>query len=451
MILKIKSVKHQLILFLAVFAVLTLIVTPSIAQSPLTIEEIMKGKDFVGHWPSDPQWSEDGKTIYFNWNPQNNPADSLYKFILGTNSPVKVYPEERKRLPSFSAVYNTDMSKKVYESDGDLYLTNVKNGKITRITNTIPREYSPYFHGENIHFISDNNLFSWESETGILSQLTDFKATSAPEQKEETEQDRWLREDQKRLSTVIKERQEKKALQKQIKEAYETEKPKTIYINGKSIRNIKMSPQGDLIAFILYKEPKNKNTMVPEFVSETGYTIPENARPKVGSGMIDSEVWLYKLSTDTTYSVKTNDLPGIKDLPEYYKDYPERQGKDPEVREVYSYGPFWSEDGNYAIMLYRSKDNKDRWITLLDPNTGTNTLLDRQRDEAWIGGPGLGWGSYSAGEVGWMPDNKSIWFQSEESGYSHLYTIDVTSGAKKVLTSGSFEIYNPRISKNKKY
>jgi Tol biopolymer transport system component len=87
---------------------------------------------------------------------------------------------------------------------------------------------------------------------------------------------------------------------------------------------------------------------------------------------------------------------------------------------------------------------------LLEISSGTLKNLDRQRDEAWVGGPGIGY-KYSAGTVGWMPDNKRVWFQSEENGFSHLYTVDITDGAKKALTSGKFEVSDPFISRDKKF
>lgn len=80
------------------------------------------------------------------------------------------------------------------------------------------------------------------------------------------------------------------------------------------------------------------------------------------------------------------------------------------------------------MVVARSQDNKDRWILKLDPATNKLTLLDRQRDEAWINGPGIG---YGPGEIGWMPDNERVWFHSEESGYSHLYAVNVNTGDKK--------------------
>ena len=57
---------------------------------------------------------------------------------------------------------------------------------------------------------------------------------------------------------------------------------------------------------------------------------------------------------------------------------------------------------------------------LWDTATHKLKLLDRQRDEAWIGGPGTGFGGNSDGST-----ETTFWFQSEATGYSHFYTINV--------------------------
>lgn len=413
----------------------------------------MRGKDFVGHWPSDPHWSEDGKSLYFDWNPENNPGDSLYRYQLGSKEAVKVSAVERSKLPPFHGEYNKAHTLKTYDHNGDVFLLNIKSGEVLQVTNTGAREHSPYFgkDDKSIHFQSDNNLFKWEIQSGNLVQLTDIRSGTAPQKATVTRQDQWVKNDQKALSTVVRERTEKNEQATKIREANKVKRPATIYLGESKLWDVKMSPKENFIAYTLYKEGKSKQTMVPEFVNESGYTEPLNTRSKVGSEPSDRDVWLYNLTSDSVYQVKTEDLPGIKDQPDYYKDYPSLAEKEPVNREVYSFGPFWSDNGNYAVMVYKSSDNKDRWITLLDPVAGTNTLLDRQRDEAWIGGPGMGYGAYSPGEIGWMPDNKSIWFQSEESGYSHLYTINVETIKKTALTSGNFEVYDPKISRDQKY
>jgi len=125
-------------------------------------------------------------------------------------------------------------------------------------------------------------------------------------------------------------------------------------------------------------------------------------------------------------AVKKSDIPGLKELPEYFSKYPGRIPKDSseiKERKVSFPGLAWHEENDLALVTVLSQDNKDRWIMLPDPADGHLETLDRQRDEAWIGGPGIsGWGM-SPGGLGWMPDGKSVWFHSEESGYSHLYTV----------------------------
>ena len=86
------------------------------------------------------------------------------------------------------------------------------------------------------------------------------------------------------------------------------------------------------------------------------------------------------------------------------------------ARAFIPFGPYWSPDGRYAVLDVRTYDNKDRWIARLDPATGAVTSLDRQRDEAWIAGPGISWWGGTS-SVGWLPDSETFWFQSEASGY----------------------------------
>ena len=423
------------------------------AQSSLSIPQIMQGQKFTGYWPSSPWWSEDGKAIYFDWNPKGNPADSLYKFVLGASAPVKVSPAERRSLPSQRGTYNKARTKKLFEKNGDVFLMELKGGAITQITNTIGRESDAYFGpGEkSIHFTYDNNLLSWDVASGVVAQLTDFRQGAAKKEKGKSEQDEWLEKDQLGLSAVVKKRADEDKLEKELRKLDAPKRPKTIYLEGNSVSDIRMSPDGTIISYVLFKAADNThNTMVPEFVTGSGYTEPINARTKVGNDLSKREVALYFPATEKVVKVNTADLLGIKDKPDFYSDYPRLDTMEMEERQVFTFGPMWSEDGAYAVMVYRSADNKDRWITLLNPEDGSNTLLDRQRDEAWVGGPGVGWSMYSPGDMGWLPDNKRIWFQSEESGYSHLYVLDVMAKSKKALTSGAFEVYDARLSADKK-
>ncbi|MGC4103534.1 S9 family peptidase [Ferruginibacter sp.] len=62
------------------------------------------------------------------------------------------------------------------------------------------------------------------------------------------------------------------------------------------------------------------------------------------------------------------------------------------------------------------------------------------------GGPGIDFGR----NIGWI-DEQTLWYQSETTGYSHLYTINVNTGEKKALTSGKYEVQQVQLSRDKKY
>ena len=129
-------------------------------------------------------------------------------------------------------------------------------------------------------------------------------------------------------------------------------------------------------------------------------------------------------------AVDSASIPGIMDQPDYVKDYPkqlaDRQKKNED--RIVSVGiPIWNKAGTKAFVTVNAQDNKDRWIMELNPQTGALTLLDRQRDEAWIGGPGIPSYNYGGGTLGFLKDNETIYYQSEASGFSHLYTLNLNS------------------------
>lgn len=220
-----------------------------------------------------------------------------------------------------------------------------------------------------------------------------------------------------------------------------------IYTGEKSIANQQMSPDANYVTYLTVKKAEEEGTIMPRYVTESGYTEDEGTRSKVGDEPDTYKMFIYDIIKRKVDSVDFGNLEGLDYVPDYTKDYPNKPYKNDD-RIAYISEPVWSSDGKNAIVDITSNDYKDRWIVLLNLEEGTVTNLDHQRDEAWIGGPGIsGWGESS---LGWMPDNQHIWFQSEKTGYSHIYTMNVDTKKTEALTSGAFEIYDPKISNDKK-
>lgn len=226
---------------------------------------------------------------------------------------------------------------------------------------------------------------------------------------------------------------------------------KTIYYQDKILSSITVSPDGRFVTYRLTRPATSpRNTIVPNYVTETGFTQDIPGRLKVGAPAGTSEFFVLDKQQDSAIQVKTDQIPGIMDPPDYVKDYPKKDTakKKSQPREVTFFGPYWNDKGTQAVVEIRAQDNKDRWLMLLDAATGKLKPFDRQRDEAWVAGPGIF--LFMNKRQSWIDDN-TFWYQSETSGYSHIYKINVVTGEKTPLTSGQFEVQEANLSLNKKY
>ncbi len=438
-------------------AVLLFLSTGLYAQNQpgkLTIEKIMADPKWIGSSPSNLQWSADGSILYFDWNPENAAADSTYFITKENRTPQKLASSRKNDILHYrNLVFNLSRSQALYQKDGDIFLMDTKTGKTRQITQTVASEMNPVFsfNEKRIVFQQQQDLYAWDPETGQLQQLISVQKTAPAESKQRSgSQEEWLKKDQLEWMEVIRERKEKK----EATEAFTKSLPKPkqvrqLFTGDKMMRNLQISSDGRYISYTLFKPDQNgKRTIVPNYVTETGFTEDIPARTKVGSPSGTSELFVYDREKDSLHVVSLDSIPGIEDLPDYLKDYPSRLSNAKKTKRLLSIGRLsWSPSGSNAMVEIYSQDNKDRWIMQLIPSEGKLKLADRQRDEAWIGGPGIG--SFSA-SAGWINEHE-FFFQSEVTGYSHLYKYTIQTGNKTALTQGSYEVQSVQVSKDGKY
>lgn len=448
-------------------------------QPALTVEKIMRDPKWMGTSPSNLFWGQDNK-LFFSWNPEGTAQPALYTVTAKQQVPQKVNLEEQKQLIR-GGVYTKKRDKVYFEKEGDLFVKELKSGQERQLTNTTDRESGLALSADErfLVFRKGDDLYALGLEAGDLIQLSAIRkgragigqsaaregfrgmmggaaVASRGEQGGSgagNPQEKWLREQQMELFDVLKDRKQQRDAADSVRKLLETKPIKGIQIGEEeSVRSIEASPDLNYIVVLTYSAAKgNKNTVIPNFVTSSGFTEDINGRTKVGELPSGSKGYLYDRKKDSVLTFDLNALPGILDIPSYYDDYPEEKARleaKKEPRKVNVNGITWNPSGNKAIVTFMALDHKDRWLMLFDAAKGGLSLLDRQHDDAWIAGPGLG--GRGGGTLGWLDDH-TAYFQSEASGYSHLYTINVATGDKKQLTSGSYEVKSVQLSQDGKH
>ena len=417
----------------------------------LTIDSIMRGPDLVGYEPTRVYWSRDGQRIYFRWKRAGEArlkAPDLY-VVNRDGSGLRALSEEEARLaPPLFGDLSKDKKLSVYSEEGDVFLFDHAKNERRRLIETMgDGENSPRFtaDGRHIVFTRQNNLYRLSLENGSLTQLTDIRtgpaAGGAPPKG--TDSQEVLKKEERDLLEAVRERAQNREEQEAKRKQREKRKPFSPPA-GQSVSNLLLSPDGKYVAASVLQPPSGaKNAIVPNYVSESAYTEDLPARAKVGDTQGRTRMVLLDVETGESKWIEH----GLKEAPKA----PAKDGKEaappappaPKDREVLLFNLQWAEDGRNAALLARSADNKDRWVLAVDPATGKTRVLDHLHDDAWIGGPG-------AFTLGWLPDNKTVYFQSERDGWAHLYAVSIEGGEPTQLTSGRFEVSDVRLSEDKR-
>jgi dipeptidyl aminopeptidase/acylaminoacyl peptidase len=466
----------------------------------LTIDNIMRGPELVGNEPRSLRWSADNQSLYFQWKQASEPREKdfdTYVVSRDGSGLRKLTEEEAKNAPPLNGEQSRDKKFTVFADQGDIFLYDNAARQRRQITETTDAESNPRFarDGRRIYFTRSNNLFALSLDSGSLAQLTDIRAAGAApapvaagggfggggqarrdssQQQKGTDSQEYLKKEERDLLDVVKRRAEKREEDEAKRKAQEKRKPYTLQPR-QSVSNLQLSPDEKfVIATITESAEGAKNTIVPNYVTESSYTEDIASRTKVGDAQGRARLAIFdaqngevkwvdhgqkqvapqtETRTEKTSAERVErresqqseqQTGGRQTQGERGEGQTEqsRQASAQRERDVQLFQPLWSEDGTKAVIAARSADNKDRWILALDPATGKTRVVATEHDDAWVDGPG-------AFTLGWMKDNQHIYFQSERSGYAHLYTAAYEGGEARQLTSGKWEVTGVQLSDDK--
>jgi len=459
-------------LLLFSLAAIALVLHAQNGRFALTIDNIMRGPGLVGYEPAQARWSGDSRQIYFQWKQALQKEDApMDTYVVNRDGSGlrKLSDEEAKLAPPAFGDASKDKRSVVYARDGDIFVYDNPTGKVRQITKTSESESNPRFlaDGKRIAFTRANNLYVLSLEDGALAQMTDIRSeaggaaapaaagggrggrgggaapvAAAGQPPRGTDSQEWLKKEQKELLEVIKEKASRREEDEAKRKKENPRKPFTLQAR-QSVGAMQLSPdEKSVIVTVSDSGAGSRNTIVPNYVTESAYTEDIPGRSNVGDAQSRLRMAILDVATgDVKYVDHGQKMtPPVTTATEKMDTTsPPARTPTAQDRDVRLLEPVWSADGSKAVILARSGDNKDRWVLALDPATGKTRVLAHDHDAAWVGGPG-------ANTIGWLKSDHEVYFQSERTGYSHLYAVAFDGHEARALTEGKWEVLGVRQS-----
>jgi dipeptidyl aminopeptidase/acylaminoacyl peptidase len=478
----------------------------------------MRDPDWIGLAPERPYWSEDGAAVFYFQKRLGEDSRDLVRLDLASGQAAIVPDSVRGTVDQPGGIYNRDHTMKVWSHHGDLFLRELPGGPIRQLTRTAEPETDPRFMADQrrICFRRASNLVVRDPATGEESQPAELRAEKDPLAKKEEKG--YLAEQQPRLFDTLRENKEKREhaqrRERQEHAADPTRVPPPWYLGDDvEIRETVLSPAGDWLVVRLGKKDKKdgRADKMPAYVTDDGYVSTRDVRAKVGTATrTGDELILLDLRAPRPlpaaerngdgeakpadepgkHVLNLSVLPGIADdplkelrdaakqrakekdsekkeaeqpapeaepgqPPEGEKQPDEKPAPDdeemPKPRPVILRDILFTDDGSRLAIQCFSLDHKDRWIATVDLAGAEKKIVPQERmtDEAWI--------VHAFADLGWLRDNRTLWFLSEESGYSHLYLRDVESeesgrrrltGLEEGSQAGRYEVSDVSLSRD---
>jgi dipeptidyl aminopeptidase/acylaminoacyl peptidase len=320
-----------------------------------------------------------------------------------------------------------------------------------------------FMNDGRVAFKRGGQVFLVDTTTGFTEQVTNLRFEKDPAADEDFD--------------VMRTRQER--LYAQLREAKKTkdearERNESLYVlddalgaapiyMGDEIKaeGYALSPDGRRLLLVTSAKKADtgqKGTM-PNYVTLSGYVETREVRTRVGRNpYVPHSVWLVDIESGEKHELDLGDLPGIEVDPlaelrasaiEHYvglgedRDKAEKRLKAPESRGVMVFSTQWSDDGSQVLLWVRSIDNKDRWLVTVDFENMKLVSQHRLTDEAWI--------NWNHLEHGWLRDNETIWFLSEDHGYLGIYTKDINERRSRALVAGEHVVFDPELGPSGKF
>lgn len=425
------------------FALLLAAALPAAAQPALTLDQAMANPDWIGPPVESAWWSLDGQRAYYTLKREGSTVRDTWAVPVAGGEPAKLEGAALAGLDAANPRFDAARRQAVFVRNGDVFLR-VLGGQLLQLTRSSEAEDGARFaaDGRGVFWRVGNDWFRWSPDTRLVQPVALPRAEKDPAATPEADA---LREHQLRLSVQLAREKAFREAQREnaeaLRQADPTRPAAPVYLGDKvEIADSALSPDGRWLLVVTEAKgaDKGRGGKMPKYVTESGYEEAEDVRVRVGRNPPQGQqLVLVELATGQVRELPLATLPGITSDP--LADLRKAAGLEAfkGERAVRIDAMQWSDDGGNVAVMARAVDNKDRWIATVDFAGGKLVPAHRLTDPAWI--------NWNFNDFGWLPGGRTLWLLSEESGYSHLYTVVPGQRASR-LTSGRWEASSPQWS-----
>lgn len=417
----------------------------------LSLETIMADPDWIGNGVESAWWRWDGQSIEFQQKRAGSAIRDNFRIAAQGGQATALADAARTDLDAADVAYSPERRRSAFVRHGDVFVRDLASGALTQLTRDLAAAARLQWSQDGaLIWQQGADWYRWDGR--MVSLAAAPRASDAPGKPPKADE---LRERQLRLiDTLREERQRRDALreQQQAWQAADASRAAAAIHLGADvdIEDSALSPDGRWLLVIT--RAKNADTgqrgQMPKYVTESGYEEFETVRTRVGRNLpVPHRLWLAEVASGTLREVKFDNLPGIQQDPlaELRRAAGKKALEGARAVRLMSQGRgaepaiIWSADSAQVALAVRAIDNKDRWLATLDLAKATLEPRHRLHDAAWI--------NWDFNDFGWLPDNRTLWFLSEESGFSHLYT-QRGNGKPARLTQGQWEVSSVELSRD---
>lgn len=433
------------------------------ASQGITLEKIMADPDWIGPAVKDAYWSADGRTVYYSVKRSGSPIVDLHRVDAASHQDQVVEPNAMADADA-APVFDRSLRLAAFARNGDIFVRNLADGRLRQITRSPQKAAAPRFSadGRLLSFRVGNDWFVHDLGGGITAPAAVIKTENDPDAPPKPDD---LRDMQMHTFSTLKrlhdEAETARKYAEELRKNDVTRVAAPFYLGEEVIvRDTELSPDARWMVVVTVPKSSAKGFegKLTRYVTESGYEEFETERVRVGrNAPAPQSLLLLNLVDHTMHPLSTDILPGIHDDP--LKEIREENGKhevradasagkdaQPARRDVRivpddpdqgTAGIAWSRDGGALAVRLMAMDSKDRWIASVDFSKYALVPQHRLTDRAWV--------NSAFNDFGWLNEDRTLWFESEQSGYAHLY-IKAPNGDPRALTSGRFEVSSPALS-----